>query len=222
MMKHILTAVALCGAMALAKTVAPSTQGRNSSSFTGTVGQFLLAPHGEVEGLLLKDGTSVLLSSRAADELTKHIKPGDKIVVSAATTVPPSSPQGRGVKANAVTTERSNKTITDQPPGDTPADTRRASGRRMEVRGKIVRVLRDEKGNADGVLLTGGQQVRLDSEWARELAKLNEDSPGSEVRVAGMGVKNDFGTVVDAVSVKYAGRLLGPKSPAASVPAGAR
>jgi len=241
MMKHIALATVLAATIALgasstgsptaeeapqkaaltaaAKAPAPPA-GHNSSTFTGTVGQYLLSPRGEVEGLLLKDGTSVRLTTGAAGILVSQVKPGDKITVTAAAPVPPSSPQGRGVRATSVTVEKSNRTITDQPPSNAPAAaTPNSAGRHMEVRGHIVRVIRNADGQADGVLLTGGQQVRMPPEIGNELVRLNESSPGGDVRASGMGVKTDYGTVIDALSLRYQGQSLSSKETPPSPPA---
>lgn len=198
----------------------PPPAKHNSSTFSGTVSQYLLAPRGEVEGLLLKDGTSVHFPPQLAGLLTAQIKPGDRLTVQAAKEVPASSPQGRGVNATALTPNKTNQTLTSGTEAGNAAPATPNAGRHMEIRGHVVRVLRDGDGLAEGVLLSGGQQVRLAAETAKELARLNENTPGGEVRASGMGVKTEYGTVIDALGLKYDGKeLAAPKDDPPSPPA---
>ncbi len=54
-----------------------------ASSFAadGVVERYLIDPRGEVEGLLLVDGTYMYVTSRAADHLTRALKPDDHVQV---------------------------------------------------------------------------------------------------------------------------------------------
>src|SRR5262249_62333834 len=47
----------------------------------GIVDRYLLHPRGDVNGLLLRDGSQMHITLRAAEELTKHIQPGDHVRV---------------------------------------------------------------------------------------------------------------------------------------------
>jgi len=47
----------------------------------GTVRLYIIDPRGEIEGLLLTDGTQLYVTSRAADQLRRAIKPGDRISI---------------------------------------------------------------------------------------------------------------------------------------------
>ena len=54
-----------------------SFYGHSSPVAQGTVGQYLLNPHGEVDGLLLSDGTQVHFPPHMGDELVAAVKPQD-------------------------------------------------------------------------------------------------------------------------------------------------
>src|SRR6478736_1839095 len=47
----------------------------------GIVDRYLLNPRGDVNGLLLRDGSQMHVTLRAAQDLTKAIQPGDRIRV---------------------------------------------------------------------------------------------------------------------------------------------
>src|SRR6266511_4334573 len=67
-------------------------------TLSGTVQQYLLTPHGEVEGLLLTDGTAVTITGFLG----------------------PVMPQGRAVKALTITNTATGQTVVDQPPTSRP------------------------------------------------------------------------------------------------------
>ena len=76
---------------------APSAPVQPTPSVSGTVQQYLLTPHGEVEGLLLSDGTVVKFPPHLGAALASNVKPGD--TVTALGFFGPVTPQGRAVKA---------------------------------------------------------------------------------------------------------------------------
>ena len=50
-----------------------------NSAAEGTVRQYLMNPHGEVDGLLLNDGTQINFPPHMADELVGAVKPGQQV-----------------------------------------------------------------------------------------------------------------------------------------------
>src|SRR5208283_5212995 len=87
-------------------------------SVTGKVQQYLLTPHGEVEGLLLADGTSVRFPPHEGQALAEIAKPGDEIT--AVGFLGPSSSYGRTLKALTITNTATGLSLTDQPPAAPP------------------------------------------------------------------------------------------------------
>src|SRR5207244_9529633 len=57
--------------------VQPTPLGQPTPTVSGTVQQYLLTPHGEVEGLLLTDGTIVRFPPHLSAALASTVKPGD-------------------------------------------------------------------------------------------------------------------------------------------------
>src|SRR5438094_9990166 len=55
--------------------------GQPTPTVSGTVQQYLLTPHGEVEGLLLSDGTIVRFPPHPSAAMTATVKPGDVMTV---------------------------------------------------------------------------------------------------------------------------------------------
>ena len=59
----------------------PTPLGQPTPTVSGTVQQYLLTPHGEVEGLLLTDGTIVRFPPHLSAALASTVKPGDAVTV---------------------------------------------------------------------------------------------------------------------------------------------
>src|SRR5919197_6405161 len=77
--------------------VQPMPPGQPTPTVSGTVQQYLLTPHGEVEGLLLTEGTIVRFPPHLSAALTSTVKPGD--VVTVAGVFMSATRQGQIVKA---------------------------------------------------------------------------------------------------------------------------
>ena len=75
----------------------PMPLGQPTPTASGTVQQYLLTPHGEVEGLLLTDGTIVRFPPHLSAALASTVKPGDAVTI--AGFVVAATAQERAVKA---------------------------------------------------------------------------------------------------------------------------
>lgn len=101
-------------AMLLLVGVAGLTRAQQTPSVTGTVQQYLLTPHGEVEGMLLKDGTAVRFPPHEGTALAGLVKPGDEVAVVGF--FGPTTSYGRAVKALTITNTKTGQSVVDQPP----------------------------------------------------------------------------------------------------------
>lgn len=149
---------------------APPAAAMTAPSVTGTVQQYLLTPHGEVDGLLLSDGTVVKFSPHLAERLTATVKLGDAVVVLGFMGL--ATPYGTAVKALTITNTATGQGVVDEPPTAPPLP----PGRRglslapLTVTGTVARLLVNPAGDVDGLLLSTGEQVKLRPENGRLVA----------------------------------------------------
>lgn len=158
--------------------------------FKGKVSQYTLSPRGEVDGLILADGTEVQISPALSSALVFSVKPGDEVSI-------------RGLKARSVAMV-SAVTVTNTAsgavvggsasPGHHPWD-----GPKMEVSGQIKALLHSPRGDVNGVLLADGTTVRMPPHAARKLADTLK--PGDTVFVRGFGSTSPLGKSVGAQEI---------------------
>ncbi len=183
----------------------------------GKVAQYDLTPRGDVDGLILDDGTEVHFPPHLGTEIVAVVKPGDAVTV-------------HGLKARAlplvqamsVTADASGKTVQDNgPPGGAPGGPMGGPGghgphhghppgpmmmggsQKMTAQGTIKAQLHGPRGDLNGVLLNDGTIVKLPPPEAARLG--DEIKTGQTIYVEGNGFKNVLGTLVMA-------RQIGPSA----------
>lgn len=150
----------------------------------GKVVQYLPTPRGDVEGLLLDDGTEVQVGPFASTQLVFAVKPGDSVTV-------------HGLKARAlpmvaaasVTNDASGVTVLGGGP-------RMREAPQVDIQGTVKAALHDPRGEANGVLLDDGTVVRLPPREATKLA--DELAVGKVLVVHGFGYAGPLGKAVAA------------------------
>jgi len=163
----------------------------------GTVTQFSLTPRGDVDGLILADGTQVHLPPHLGAQLVGAVKPGDTVTI-------------RGLKAEAlpliqalsITDDRSRASVVDAPPPRPPGPP--GPGARwqwLDVSGQVREPLYGPRGDLNGALLTDGTQVHLPPGRAQDLRA--DLAAGRTLVAAGYGVSGPYGRALDA-------RQIGP------------
>jgi hypothetical protein len=176
-------------------------------SVTARVQQYLLTPHGEVDGLLLADGTAVRFPPHQGVALASTVKPGDNI--SAVGFLGPTTAYGRAMKALTITNTATGQTVVDQPPlsRPVPPHLRGLVRAPLTVTGPVARFLVNPKGDVDGLVLTTGEQVKFKPHHGVLILTLLGRTGGA-VTASGYGTRNAFGTVVDAESVAIGTQAL--------------
>src|SRR3989441_6366290 len=176
----------------------PMPLGQPTPTVSGTVQQYLLTPHGEVEGLLLTDGTIVRFPPHLSAALTSTAKPSDAVTV--AGFVVAATAEERAVKALTITNTATGQTVTDQPPAGRPLppDLRGLTLTPLTVRGTVARLNVNDRGDVDGFILSTDEQVKVRSHNGATVVMLLGQQPGATVQASGYGTRNAFGTVVDA------------------------
>src|ERR1700760_3740855 len=120
----------------------------------GKVGQYSLTPRGDVDGLILLDGTEVHMPPHLGTQLVFAVRPGDAVTIHGlgARAIPM-------MQALSIRNDATGNTVTDGGPGG-PAGPRSAS-QMLLAEGHIRAQLHGPIGDLNGVLLEDGTIVRL-------------------------------------------------------------
>src|SRR5215471_15055000 len=160
----LLTATALTGAASVyGQSPAPLWDATQLPETKGTVKQYTLTPRGDVDGLILNDGTEIKLPPHLTAQIVFAVKPGDAISV-------------RGLRARAlplvdaasVTNFVTGATVTDNGP---PGGPDRAITE-TTLSGKIATSLHGKSGELNGALLENGAVLRLPPPEAERMQSL--------------------------------------------------
>lgn len=165
--------------------------------FSGKIAQFLPAPHGGVLGVVLSDGTQVLVSPDQGHTLAGLIKPGDTVSIQGlkARTLPLirafslTSPRGRSMQDSFIA-------IPQQSP-------EMITGPDIVLHGEIWMPLYDLNGQVSGVILKDHTVIYLSAREAARLAAWLK--PGQTLYAVGTGTSGELGVAIDA-------REIGPTS----------
>ena len=187
----LLTATALsAGAAVYGQPGAPVWDSSQLPETKGTVKQYTLTPRGDVDGLILADGTEVKLPPHLTTQIVFAVKPGDAVTV-------------RGLKARAlplidaasVTNFVTGVTVTDNGPPGGP-------GRIISetaLTGRIAAALHGKRGEVNGALLENGTMLRLPPPEAERMQSLLQ--PGQSVAVRGAALVTPLGTVIEVRAI---------------------
>jgi hypothetical protein len=178
----------------------------------GTVDRFLINPHGDADGLLLKDGKEVHFPPHMSKPILAALKPGDHVSIRGV------RPRGVDmVAAVSIQADDSHLIIDQGPPKDEGAH--KAGGDRgdkkpkpephkpVDVEGVVKRMLHGPKGEKRGALLEDGTIVRMPPHAAEALA------PGHKLAARGDGLTNALGTVIAAHEMGASLTTLKPVEP---------
>lgn len=173
----------------------------------GVVERYSLAPRGEVDGLILKDGTQIHVPPHLAAELVDAVKPGDNVAVHGLRTL-----RLPLVEAASITDETDGRTVLDQGPShwpELPSFDRRSE---LSAEGKVRMALYGPRGETNGALLEDGTFLRLPPHEAERLSDMLV--PGRTIAARGPGVSGPNGTVIEVAlmgpSLDQLGRLGPP------------
>jgi hypothetical protein len=186
----LLTATASVGAAAYAQNGGPLWDSTQLPETRGIVKQYTLTPHGDVDGLILNDGTEVTLPPHLTSQIVFAVRPGDAVTI-------------RGLKARmlplieaaSVTNFATGASVVDNGPPDGPG--RLASEQTFS--GKIASQLHGKRGEINGAVFDNGTIVRLPPLEADRMEVLIE--PAQSVTVRGATLKTALGTVVDVTAI---------------------
>ena len=172
----------------------------------GVIEQYILDPRGEVEGLLLADGSYMYVTSRAEEELLSVLTPGDRVRVYGRRTQDQGLIQADVIKNLTKGTSVVVPLRLDLPMRD---QERRLSVTEMYAKGTIrVLLYHALRGIVQGMVLSDGTQIRLPPDTSVELRRSLH--VGDSVMIRGNGTANKFGRAIEAGAI---GRGMGPLVP---------
>ena len=170
----------------------------------GIVDRYLLNPRGDVNGLLLRDGSQMHVTLRAAQDLTKAVQPGDHVRV-----------HGRRVSDSPLVkpdviinvTDGRSFTVPYRLDLPMPAREERPTVTEMNAAGTIQVLLYDHlKDVVNGALLSDGTQVRLPPDVGEHFhASLQQNM---DVEVRGYGTTTPYGSALEAIAIGRKGQPL--------------
>jgi hypothetical protein len=170
----------------------------------GIVDRYLLNPRGDVNGLLLRDGSQMHVTPRAAEDLTNAIQPGDHVQVHGRRVA--DSPL---VRADVIinVTDRRSFTVPYRLDLPTPPQEERPTVNEMKAAGTINVLLYDaSKGVVNGALLSDGTQVRLPPDVGEHFHSSLQ--PNMDVEVRGYGTATPYGNALEATAIGRKGQPL--------------
>jgi hypothetical protein len=170
---------------------APLYDPRQLPAERGQVQQFTLTPRGDIDGLILTDGTEVKTPPHLSTEIAYSVKPGDAVVIHGlhAAALPL-------VQAISVTDEVTGRTVVDNgPPGPGRGPAAAPLGGFGEVQGRVRMSLHGAQGEVNGALLDDGTVLRLPPPEAYRFTALLQ--PGQELFAEGTSLETAIGKVLE-------------------------
>jgi len=149
----------------------------------GKVVQYIPTPRGDVDGLLLADGTEVQIGPAASTQLVFAVKPGDSVTI-------------HGIKARALPLADAASVTNDATGVTVLAGPRMREHTLVSVQGVVKAALHDPRGETNGVLLDDGTVVRLPPPEAGKLAP--QLAVGKDIVVRGDGYSGPLGRAIGA------------------------
>lgn len=161
----------------------------------GTFERFVLNPHGEVDGFVMKDKQAAILvhtPPHMDGKLTRHLKPGEKVRVRGV------RPRGAKLLAAVSVTTADGREIVDEGP-DHDRKHPKVKHEPMSVHDRVELSLFGPKGELRGALLSDGTVLRVGPKEAEHFAKLL--APGAKLAARGDGLKTRHGRVIHALEI---------------------
>ena len=179
----------------------PATQGQMDA--------YSLTPRGDVDGVILKDGTQVHMPPHLGAKLVQAVKPGDAVTIHGlkAMALPV-------IQALSITGDVSGQTVVDTGPPAVPPQPLAMSFQWVTASGRVREPLYGPRGDMNGALLDDGTQVHLPPDQASTLGAGLQ--PGQTLVAQGYGVTGAYGRSLDAQQIGASPAQLvqvGPPAP---------
>lgn len=205
--KHLLPILASFIAFACCAEDASAVPGQMSdvrdqkiSKISDTVEQYLINPHGDIDGLLLLKGLQLHFPPHLSSQVGRAIKPGDRVAASGVKEAGPT------FAVHELINERSKERIIDRgpegggqrlPPPPRPVPMR--AQELLHARGPVKILLYGPSGDINGLVLKDQTIVRMPPETVFNLSPVID--VGQYISVEGHGAKSNFGTCIEAFAI---------------------
>jgi hypothetical protein len=161
----------------------------------GIFERFVLNPHGEVDGFVMKDKQAAVLvhtPPHMEDQLTRHLSAVDKVRVRGV------RPRGAELLAAVAVTTATGRQIIDEGP-DHDRKHPKVKHEPMTADGTVQMSLFGPKGELRGALLSNGTVLRIGPKEAEHFAALL--APGAKLAARGDGLQTRHGRVIHALEI---------------------
>jgi hypothetical protein len=168
----------------------------------GTVLHYLLNPRGEVDGLVLKDGTLIKFPPHLGRELVQVAKPNDEVIVIGALEGP------KLLKGHIILNPKTEVALREIKP--IPPERASFVGPLQPLRaeGRIKYAKRNPHGEIDGAILEDGTILQFPPQPAEALTE--ELESGQLLHAVGFGTSNEYGTSIAAAMLGSSRKSLRP------------
>lgn len=171
----------------------------------GTLERFVMNPHGEVDGFVMKDkqAAAILVHTppHMEGELTRHLSPGNKVRVRGV------RPRGADLLAAVAVITAGGREIVDEGP-DHDRKHPKVKHEPMSVQDSVELSLFGPKGELRGALLSDGTVLRVGPKEAEHFAALL--APGARLAARGDGLQTRHGRVIHAQAIGPDSQRLKP------------
>jgi hypothetical protein len=171
-------------------------------AYTGRVQQFTLTARGEIDGLILSDGTEVKTPPHLSTAIAYSVKPGETVSVHGLHAAALPLVRAFSITVNGrtiVDTEPAGPRMDPPPPPATPIAGLPKSAAPLpgliEARGRVRMTLHGPQGEINGALLDDGTVLRLPPPAVTTFSTLLQS--GQTVVAEGVGLSNALGKVLD-------------------------
>jgi len=161
--------------------------------FKGKITQYSLTPRGDVDGLILEDGTEVHFPPHLGLEVAAAMRPGETVTIHGL-----KAKELPLIQAISLTGDVSGRTVMDhgpRGPGRRLGPSPQQPSQPMQAQGVIKMPLHGPRGELNGALLQDGTMIHLSAPEAARLA--GGLMAGQSVAVRGPGLESGVGRVID-------------------------
>lgn len=183
----------------------------------GTVRAFTMTPVGDLEGMVLTDGTEIHVPPHLSAQLAAAVHPGETVRVLAWRTSVPNF-----VVATGLTGQRGQSVVDQGPPPrgmrppPPPPGVGAPGAQQSTIRGRIQQALHGPAGDVNGLLLDDGTVLKLGPAAAWQASTTLQ--PGQWVTAQGWVISNGYGRVMEVQSIQSDMAQAAPLPPGAPLP----
>ena len=176
---------------------------------TGTVKAFMLTPIGEIEGMILTNGTEIHVPPHLTEQVASAVRLGEAVAVRGWNVGVPNFHRRYGVDGPTRPERRRPRSAASRSATTSPAArTTRAGAQMATVQGRILQVLHGPRGDVNGAILDDGTTLKFPPPSAWQMSSLLQ--PGQSVVAQGWSLSNSYGRVVDVQSITSAQQAAPP------------